>query len=214
MGCAQARPVEPAAWGAPTPEPAPVPPSKPGAAYSSMVGTSTPATSTPASSGLFSSTPASSQTATFIKPRRPSDDDAVHRSSSGTISTASTAVPSGAAPAAAPMARRVYRVGEGWEGTIPTVVPHSGAARATGSGSFKRRANSSNFVISTANEVRRAGRAPAAAVPHTLSSPPPQGRDESFVRRDSGGDATARWPSMPNPGVVGLALGSQEWQTF
>ena len=43
---------------------------------------------------------------------------------------------------------------------------------------------------------------------------PPQGRDESFVRRDSGGDATARWPSMPNPGVVGLALGSQEWQTF
>ena len=112
------------------------------------------------------------------------------------------------------MARRVYRVGEGWEGTIPTVVLHSGAARATGSGSFKRRANSSNFVISTANEVRRAGRAPAAAVPHTLSSPPPQGRDESFVRRDSGGDATARWPSMPNPGVVGLALGSQEWQTF
>lgn len=213
MGCAQARPVEPAAWGAPTPEPAPAPQPKPGAVYSSTVGT-TPTTSTPASSGLFSSTPASSsQAATFTnKSRRPSDD-AVHRSSSGTISTASSAVPFDAAPAAAPKARRVYRVGEGWEGTIPT-VPHSGAARATGSGSFKRRANSSNFVISTANEVRRAGRAPAAAVPHTLSSPPPQGRDESFVRRDSGGDATARWPSMPNPGVVGLALGSQEWQTF
>ena len=32
-------------------------------------------------------------------------------------------------------------------------------------------------------------------------SPPPQGRDESFVRRDSGGDATARWPSMPNSGA-------------
>ena len=164
MGCAQARPVEPAAWGAPTPEPAPAPQSKPGAVYSSTVhGTTTPTTSTPASSGLFSSTPASSsQAATFInKSRRPSDD-AVHRSSSGTISVASSAVPFDAAPAAAPKARRVYRVGEGWEGTIPT-VPHSGAARATGSGSFKRRANSSNFVISTANEVRRAGRAPAAA---------------------------------------------------
>ena len=124
-------------------------------------------------------------------------------------------MPFDAAPAAAPKARRVYRVGEGWEGTIPTVVPHSGAARATGSGSFKRRANSSNFVISTANEVRRAGRAPAAAC-LTRSAPRrrTQGRDESFVRRDSGGDATARWPSMPNPGVVGLALGSQEWQTF